>query len=395
MTFLASVGQAQALDAREAGMQAAHQALNKLGTVSPSLCMVIVPHRYDPQQVITGVSSILSNVPMIGFSVSSGILQTGAISHAVIVAILGGDGLQAETHWFPSYSQASGETATRITQLLGYELLSNSQRPAEHVLVFADGLNGNAEEFCNELPEGLSVLGCLSSGDLQSANSFQIAGGQAGKGGLAAAFLRGNFKLGVGYGHGWHVVGSHFRVTRSRGSWLRTLDGHPTSETYAQLFGQSARDWAFPPLNYMIRIYPLGFERESSDDLLIRSPLRVEADGSFRMNSPLRDGSDAYLMVGSPSDCLNAAREATKQALLALGSAKPVFALVLADVAWQLLLQAHPGEEITAVQEVLGNDVPVAGGYSLGQIVPPEQAKGRAQFLNQHIVVVVFGEKTE
>ena len=388
MTLIASIGQAQALDAREAGMQAAYQAINGMGTTSPSLCLIIVPHRYDPQQVLSGASSILSNVPMLGFSVSSGLTKTGAHSHAVIVAMLGGDSLQAETHWFPTYSQSSAETATLITQLLSYE-----QRPAEHVIVFADGLNGNADEFCSGLAGGLPVLGALSSGDLQSANSFQIAGAQCGRGGLAAAFLRGSFKFGLGYGHGWHAIGSHFRVTRSRGFWLRTLDGHPASETYSQLFGQPAREWAFPPLNYMSRIYPLGFEKEHTEDLLVRAPLRVEADGSFRMNSGLRDGSDAYLMVGSPADCLEAARQATQRAVLALGDAKPVFALVLVDVAWQILLQAHPGEEMQAVQDVLGDHVPIAGGYTLGQIVPSEEPNGHPQFLNQHIMVAVFGEK--
>jgi hypothetical protein len=34
--------------------------------------------------------------------------------------------------------------------------------------------------------------------------------------------------------------------------------------------------------------------------------------------------------------------------------------------------------------------VPIAGGYTLGQIVPEEGAAPK--FLNQHIVVVVFGE---
>ncbi len=390
MTFLAAVGHAQGLDAREAGMQAANQALNRLDAVTPALCVIIAHHRYDPQLVISGVSSILSNVPTIGFSVSAGLMRAGARSNSVTVALLGGDSLQAETHWFPTYGQASAETATRIMQLIGYE-----QRPAEHVIVFADGLNGNADEFCSELPAGLRVLGCLSGGDPQSATSFQIAGTQSGKSGLAAAFLRGNFKLGIGYGHGWHPVGSHFRVTRSRGFWLRTLDGHPASETYAQLFGQPSRDWAFPPLNYMARIYPLAFEQDHTDQLLIRSPLRVEADGSFRMNSELRDGSDAYLLVGSPADCLKAAREAAQQAVLALGDSKPVFALIFVDTAWQLLMQARPGDEMQAIREILGENVPLAGGYNVGQIVPPDGIGDRPRFLNQHIVVLVFGEKKE
>jgi len=388
MTLFAAVGQAQALDAREAGMQATHQALNRLGTHSPALGIVIVPHRYDPQKVITGAASLLANVPILGLSVSAGLTSTGTNSHSVIVAIFAGDQIQAETHWFPSYSQASAETATRIAQLLGYE-----QRPAESIIVFADGLNGSAEEFCAALPPGLPLLGGFSSGDLQSSNSFQIAGMQSGMGSLAAAFLRGNLKVGIGHGHGWHPVGSHFRVTRSRGFWLRTLDGHPASETYSQMFGQPARNWAFPPLNYLTRIYPLGFEQEHSEELLIRAPLRVEADGSFRMNCSLRDGSDAYLMVGSPADCLTAARQAAQNALLALGDAKPVFALLLVDTAWQMLLQARSGQEIKAVQDVLGEAVPLAGGYTLGQIIPAATPEGHPEFLNQQMVVAVFGEK--
>jgi hypothetical protein len=37
MTLLASIGVAQALDGRESGLQAAHQALNKLGAGTPPL----------------------------------------------------------------------------------------------------------------------------------------------------------------------------------------------------------------------------------------------------------------------------------------------------------------------------------------------------------------------
>jgi hypothetical protein len=119
----------------------------------------------------------------------------------------------------------------------------------------------------------------------------------------------------------------------------------------------------------------------------------VEADGSFRMNCGLRDGSDAYLMVGSPADCLATAKQAAQDAILALGDSKPVFALVLVDTAWQMLLQARGGAEIKAVQDVLGEAVPVAGGYTLGQIVPPVRSDEHPMFLNQNIVVAVFGEK--
>jgi hypothetical protein len=388
MAIVGAVGEVQAFDGREAGLQAAHQALNKIGNAAVALGIVIVPYRYDPQQVISGITSLLGNVPLIGMSTTATLTNTGQHSQSVIVGLLAGD-LKSETHWFPTYAQASQETGQKLIQLLNYQ-----QNPADAIILFSDGFNGDAEQLCHILSPGLPVFGGLSSGDPQTSYSFQIATTQSGAGGAVASFLRGNFKMGIGYAHGWTPVGNRYRVTRSRGFWLRTLDGRPASETYAQLFGYPAREWAFPPLNLLTRIYPLGVEQGSGSDLLIRSPLRVEADGSFRLNAQVRDGSDTYLLVGSPSGCESAAQKATQQALSAMGKARPVFALALVDTAWQMMLQSKPGVEISAIQEQLGENVPIAGGYTLGQIVPGGEGKG-PKFLNQHIMVVVFGEPVE
>ena len=155
-------------------------------------------------------------------------------------------------------------------------------------------------------------------------------------------------------------------MTRSRGFWLRTLDGRPASETYASLFGYPARDWAFPPLNYLARLYPLGMEQ--GEDLIVRAPIRVEADGSFRMNATIHDGIDAYLLVGSRVACERAAHDAAQQALLQLGDAKPVFALVLVDIAWQLLLKAQSGIEISRCARYLGSKNPHCRRLYVGSV---------------------------
>jgi len=382
MTLNAAVGHAQALDGREAGLQAAHQALNRLGASAPTFGIVIASHQYQPREVAAGVASLTSDMPLIGLSAPAGLTHEGIHPHSVVVALLSGD-LRAEVHWLPGYSQSGRETANRLAQLTSGEAARQS------LLFFADGFNGDAEQLCDSLPgKSARSMGGLSSGDLQTGSNYQIAGTQAGTGGLAAAILRGAAKIGIGFAHGWDPVGSQLRVTRSRGFWLRALDGRPASETYAQIFGYPARDWAFPPLNYLARLYPLGVEQ--GEQLIVRAPLRVEADGSFRMNAPIRDGLDAYLLVGSRASCQAAAQKATQQAMLQLDEAKPVFALVLVDLAWQMLLKSTPGAEIAAVQDILGPNVPIAGGYTLGQIAP---GKDTPQFLNQHILVIVFGEE--
>lgn len=386
MTLLATVGQARALDGREAGIQATHQALNGLGSNAPILGIVIASYLYDPQQVINGVASLMGNTPIIGFSTPAALTSNGIQNHSVVLALIAATDARADVTWLAGYTQGSREVSQQLADLLQNRL----QQPA---LIFADGFNADAEQLCSSLPAGTRLAGGLSSGDLHMGNAYQIGNMQYGAGGLALARLEGNIRLGVGYGHGWQPVGSHFRVTRSRGFWVRTLDGRPASETYAHLFGYPARDWAFPPLDHLTRLYPLGLEQPDKS-LLLRSPLRVEADGSFRMNATVGDGKEAYLLVGSLSACQAAATEAAKKALAALEGARPVLALVLADISWQMLFEAVPGADVNAVREALGPQVPVAGGYTLGQIIPgTEQAS--PQFLNQHMAVVVFGEAEE
>ena len=383
MALTVSIGNAQELNGREAGLQATHQALNRLGYGSPAFGFVIASHQYQAREVVSGVSSLLGDTPLIGFSSPAGLTTTGLHPNSVIVVLLSGD-LQAETRWMPGYAQSGRETGTQLAKQAA------EQTDTRALFFFADGFNGDADQLCSALGEGsFPLAGALSSGDLHTSYTYQIAGPQTGSGALAAAFLRGNLRVGVGAAHGWNPVGSQFRVTRSRGFWLRTLDGRPASETYAQLFGYPARDWAFPPLSHLARLYPLGVEQ--GDQLVVRAPIRVEADGSFRMNAPVRDGADAYLLVGSRVSCENAAQQAAQQALQQLEGKKPAFALILVDIAWEMLLKSHPGSEIAAVQDILGEDVPIAGGYTLGQIVRGRDTK-LSQLLNQHIVVVAFAE---
>ncbi|MBT3314777.1 MAG: hypothetical protein HN390_09185 [Anaerolineae bacterium] len=386
MTLRAAVGSAQAFDGREAGIQATHNALKKLGEGTPSLAIIVTSRYYDAKEVAKSINSLLGETPTIGLSSASTLTQEGQIKNSVAVALLSSPDIEATDHWLSGYAQSGRETASLLR-----ELATVTDKEDKQILFFADGFNGDAEQMCLALTgDPLSITGGLSSGNPHTGITSQIAGIQAGSGSLAAALIEGNLKIGVGSDHGWRPVGSQFRVTRSRGFWIRTLDGRPASEAYSQLFGYPARDWGFPPLNYLVRLYPLGIDQ--GQDLQIRSPLRVEADGSFRMNAPIRDGVDAYLLTGSPATCLEAAQRAAQKARLSLEGAKPKLALILADISWQMLLKAHAGAEVRAVQDILGADIPIIGGYTLGQVTPGKD-EAPPDFLNQHITVVVFGEE--
>jgi hypothetical protein len=146
------------------------------------------------------------------------------------------------------------------------------------------------------------------------------------------------------------------------------------------------------PLSGLVRLYPLGLESTDHPDLVIASPIFVTPEGFFRMNIPVERGMNANLLVGSPQTCINAAEEAAHKALSSLPLGKPVIALVFLDQAWQLLMEAHGHPELSAIQSILGENVPIAGCFSLGQITHQDPAHP-PEVLNQSITIAVLGSR--
>jgi hypothetical protein len=68
MALIVSIGENQELDGRQAGLQAAHQALNKMGAATPNMGILIASYQYQAREVASGVASLLGDVPLIGLS---------------------------------------------------------------------------------------------------------------------------------------------------------------------------------------------------------------------------------------------------------------------------------------------------------------------------------------
>jgi hypothetical protein len=107
------------------------------------------------------------------------------------------------------------------------------------------------------------------------------------------------------------------------------------------------------------------------------------------MNAAIAEGRRVEVMVGSPDRCRQAAAEAAREALRALGPSRPGLAMVLVDSAWHTLLELEPSAEVDAVRSVIGAEVHIAGGYTFGQITRPDRS-APIRLLNEHILVLLF-----
>jgi hypothetical protein len=347
---------------------------------------------------------------------------------SVGVALLAGENLHVKANWWPDLwgNDPAGEQPAPAGSPgpAVHRMLQDLQPgPGSILLCVGDGPGGSADPF-SQLSTGLlekplagsasavsapasrpiQIAGCLTEGTGGRNRDTQIGGLQSGSGGLAAALCAGDILLGTGASHGWQPIGTYFRVTETRDRWIKALDGLPAAEMYARLFGRTPEEWRRPPLRELVRLYPLGLESEGVDlpctracPYLVRTPQFIEPDGSLRMLVSVPQDSAAHLLVGSVEACLEAAREAAHQAVASLSQiapeARPVLALIWADVSWLRLFESKPGLEFESVRSVLGSQVPILAGYTSGQVICPSPTS-RPELLNQHIQVLLFAEPT-
>ncbi len=374
------------IDGREAARQAAQQALEGLGTVRPGVAIILAAQEYPVGEVFAGLSSLPGGMPVWGMSTSRPFTADGEQARSVIVAILSGAEWKTQTYWQPQFGRDSASAGRELGQAL------NNPGGWNGLLLAADGIQGDASQALPALTGlDLPVAGGLAAGEVHLGKTYQFGGNQWSNGALSALAVGGRLRMSVGLAQGWQDTGIHFTVTKARSVWLQGLDGAPAAEAYARIFGTSARQWAFPPLTQLARLYPLGVEiSPGRPERIVRSPLQVEVDGSFRMNAGVAEEETAHLMVGDAQACLENTRLAVRQALAGLGKARPVLALVFADLAWQMLLETRAGRLEATLREEIGK-TPLIGAYTLGQVLRPT-GEALVRFFNQALLVAVIGE---
>ena len=391
MALSAWMGSSQVLDGREAGSEAALRAVEQVGRNPIIMGFVIASHSLPLQHVLGGAATQVGDAPLFGYSTLAELSKEGVHQRSVQVIVLAGTDVTAKVDWWADFSTNSQKCCGEMLQTIQPAPGSGA------LLTIADGLSGKPDLLCDCLTQsGVYAAGWLSGAELRHTRTYQAGGRQAGSGGLAAAYIQGQVSMGVGCDHGWQPTGRYFEVTRSKGNFIRTLDKLPVSEAFSQLFGFRALEWSQPPLNELVRLYPFGIENNKDQPMLVRSPIKMEVDGSLRVHVEIPEHTKVHVMVGSVDQFSQAVERATAQALRNLKGARPVLGLVLPDVSFRMLLDTQPGIEMQSVHNILGKEIPIIGGYSFGQMTPlwtQESHESTVQFRTGEVLVVILGER--
>ena len=380
-------GVGTSLSSREAARDAVQQALRQMGTTArPALIVAFCSIGLDAEEAASGISDVLPNVPVWGMSAMGVLSLNGEEGRSVVVGVVSGTKLEASLKWWPDSSLNQEQKTTRQ-----FKDFARSNFKANGLLLALDGLGLNGAAALVGLHDFPAPIAAgLGSGDFRNGKTVQFCGEDCGEGSAAAVVLEGRFRLGVGTAHGWQPVGLSFSTTARKGDLgIQQLNGISAAEAYAGAFNHPVREWVSPPLKQLARLYALGIAQEGQE-MLVRSAVHVEVDGSFRMNAPIPEDAEAQLLVGNMESCVAAARQAAQAALEGMHGAKPLMAILLVDIAWQYLFESRSDEFVKAVLEEL-DGIPLVGAYTMGQAAS-QKMEVKPVLQNQQIEVILLGE---
>jgi hypothetical protein len=390
----AGVGRSNNPDAVKAGAEAGKEALREAGNKA-DLIVVFSTVAYDQKKILEGVRSVSKKIPLVGCSDSGEITTEGPISKHVAVMALN----TPDIEWTIGIGEGTDKDSFKAGAMAAKEVKEKAKEDISLFIMLLDGLAENGAAAVRGVQDvfgkNFPIMGGSAGDDFLFKKTYEYCNDQVLTNSVVGIGLSGKFSFGVGVRHGWEPIGLPMKVTKSEGGKLIEVNNRPALSIYEDYFGKKAEELIREPIARIAYTYPLGMSVEGSPELLIRDVVIANEKGEITCAAEIPEGSEIRLMLGDPEKAIQAAKEAAENALTQLNGAKPKVIFVFDCMARCKLLGARIGEEISAIQEVLGKGVPLIGFYTYGEQAPLGGVLGPecfSVFHNETMALLVLGE---
>lgn len=164
---------------------------------------------------------------------------------------------------------------------------------------------------------------------------------------------------------GWVPFGPERIITKSKGNILFEIDDQPALNLYKNYLGDKAKELPQASL-----LYPLNVKAEGKEQPVVRTILNIDNDNqSMILAGDVPKGSKVQLMMAGVQGIADGARQAAELAMQKRKQ-KPGVALLVSCIGRKLVMDQRVEEEIEQVRDVIGEEVPVIGFYSYGEMAP-------------------------
>lgn len=384
-----------------AGREAAREAERGLSGAVPDAVFVFCTDDYDAPAVLTAVREVFGLVPVAGCSAPGVFSQGRIVRSGVSVTACSDSGLSVRPAMVAGLANGGsvdgGAKATeRALNLLEEEGCDAGGDTAVMVLL-SDGIAGNSVEVVrgavDVLGREMRVVGGGAGDNLKFERAHQFCNDAASSESALAIGIAARDPIGVALRHGCAPASAPMQVTGVAGRAVTALDFGSAFERYREAArGLGIEDLDRDNFTQFAMLHPLGLVQAQGDHVL-RSPLQSGEDGTIHCCSDIPVNALVRLMEGDQASLLSAARDAARAATAQLGGRTPAAALVFACISRGFVLgddEQGLSQELGAVREALGDDVPVFGCVTFGGF--GSLSAGLPQYHSKSINLAVFAE---
>jgi len=255
------------------------------------------------------------------------------------------------------------------------------------VMLFSDTRSGDMADVVAGAYRAAGPLVPLAGGGAGGDEPRQFSDGRALRDSVVAVAIGSPRPIGLGVSDGCSPVGVPSIVTRANGRVLLELDGRPAAQVYLEKLGAGARQMDDSELARFAVLHPLA-QPELSGDRRLRHVLGRTGDGGLHCATTVPPHAAVEFTAQDPELVVRSSWDAVSNALMPLGG-EPASAAIVFDCAGRKrALSDDLGREVDTLRSSFGKPLPMAGGYTHGEIGRARGAKGDR---NHAVVVVAIG----
>jgi hypothetical protein len=352
----------------------------------PKLLVAFASCEYDLGPLLEAVRSEVGDVQLIGCSTAGEIAASGPGDAGVVIAAIGGDGIDVATAVAHEASQdlrGAGELAASYAAFA-------DKRDHEVLLMLTDGLSGDQQEIVrgaySVVGAGVPMVGGCAGDNLRMERTFQLYGDRVLSDAVVAAMISSDAPLGIGVRHGWRRVGEPMLVTSASDNRVHEIEGRPALDVYFERLDVPEEARTDPAVfTAFASTHPLGLASRSEEHHVRFISGADFASRSLVSIAEVPSGGLVWAMEGDSESVLGATDGACADALQDLEGERPLGLIAFDCIARRGVLGPNGiSDEISRIAEK-GEGAPVAGFYTYGEIA---RTRGMSGFHNQTLVVL-------
>lgn len=376
----------------QAGEEALKAALKEFETRDDCLILVFATSNYDHVLLLQAIGEQIDTHNLVGFSVAGVFTAEQMAKKGVAVFVLQGTGL--DFYCAVEIGLSQGQEAAGFA--LGEKFRQVLQQTDKNCLqlLFPDGLTNTVSCMLDALFQYIgsrtSYAGGASGDNFRFVETFQYVGGQVFKDALVGALVCSDKTIAVAAAHGWTPVSSPMMVTRAAGNTIQELDWQAAYDVY-KAFAADVENVDLDTVGFaeFSMRHPFGIpQAKEGDEYIVRDPVAKNEDGSITCVGEVPVNSVLRILRGDKESLMRAVKNASKALLDQLADQPLAGVLVFSCASRCLLLEDGFFDEITVIREVVGEQVPICGCMTYGEI--GTIGDGPPEFHNKSVVICAF-----